>query len=249
MITIISPAKTLDLSTTEVNLATEPIFKKDIQELVGIMKTKNASDIKELMGVSENLAQLNEERYQNFKKKFTFDNSKQALLAFKGDVYQQLKVEEYGDQELKFAQDHVRILSGLYGLLRPLDLIQPYRLEMGTKLENDKGKDLYEFWGAKIAEELNKLGKETIINLASQEYFKAVDKKTLKANIISPTFKEYRDGKYKIIGIFAKKARGMMTNFIIQNQINESEKLKVFNDEGYEYDEKLSTEKEWVFVR
>jgi uncharacterized protein len=249
MITIISPAKTLDLSTTDITLSTEPVFKKDIQELVGIMKEKSAADIKQLMGVSENLAQLNEERYKTFQKKFTPNNSKQALLAFKGDVYQQLEVEKYGEKELDFAQKHVRILSGLYGLLRPLDLIQPYRLEMGTRLENQKGKDLYQFWDSKIAEALNDLKKETIINLASQEYFKAVDKKALKATVIAPTFKEYRDGKYKIIGIFAKKARGLMTNYIIQNKIDIPEKLKVFNEEGYEFSDKLSTDKEWVFVR
>jgi uncharacterized protein len=249
MITIISPAKTLDLSTTDVTLSTEPVFKKDIHELVEIMKEKSAEDIKQLMGVSENLAQLNEERYKTFQKKFTMNNSKQALLAFKGDVYQQLEVDKYGEKELEFAQQHVRILSGLYGLLRPLDLIQPYRLEMGTRLENQKGKDLYQFWDSKIAEALNDLKKETIINLASQEYFKAVDKKTLKANVITPTFKEYRDGKYKIIGIFAKKARGLMTNYIIQNKINSPENLKVFNEEGYEFSDKLSTDKEWVFVR
>jgi len=249
MITIISPAKTLDLSTTEVSLSSEPIFKKDIHQLVGIMKDKSAAEIRELMGVSENLAQLNEERYKTFQKKFTPDNSKQALLAFKGDVYQQLEVGKYGEKEFDFAQKHVRILSGLYGLLRPLDLIQPYRLEMGTKLENSKGKDLYQFWGSKLSDALNELPGETLINLASQEYFKAVDPKSLRAKVITPTFKEYRDGKYKIIGIFAKKARGLMTNYIIQNKIDNPEKLKVFDEEGYEFSVKLSTDKEWVFVR
>ena len=249
MITIISPAKTLDLSTPEFVNSTEPIFQKDIKELVDIMKKKSSTAIMELMGVSENLAQLNEERFKTFQKTFTPDNSKQALLAFKGDVYQQLKVENYTEKEFDFAQEHVRILSGLYGLLRPLDLIQPYRLEMGLKLENKKGKDLYEFWGTKIAKALNETGADTIINLASQEYFKAIDQKTLKAKIITPNFKEYKDGKYKIIGIFAKKARGLMTNYIIENKIDKAEKLKIFNEEGYEYSEQFSTKDEWVFIR
>jgi len=249
MITIISPAKTLDLSTPEYTTATAPVFQKDIKELVSIMKKHSASSIKELMGVSDNLAELNEERYKSFQKDFTPDNSKQALLAFKGDVYQQLEVENYTEKEFDFAQEHVRILSGLYGILRPLDLIQPYRLEMGIKLENKKGKNLYEFWGSKIAKALNETGADTIVNLASQEYFKAIDQKILKADIITPNFKEYKDGKYKIVGIFAKKARGLMTNFIIENKIDNPEKLKIFNEEGYEYSEKLSTKDEFVFIR
>ncbi|HSJ68977.1 MAG TPA: peroxide stress protein YaaA [Anditalea sp.] len=249
MITIISPAKTLDLSSPEFTTATAPVFQKDIKELVGIMKKKSASSIKELMGVSDNLAELNEERFKSFQKEFTIDNSKQALLAFKGDVYQQLNVDNYSKKEFDFAQEHVRILSGLYGLLRPLDLIQPYRLEMGIKLKNKKGKNLYEFWGSKIAKALNETGMDTIVNLASQEYFKAIDQKTLNARIITPHFKEYKDGKYKIIGIFAKKARGLMTNFIIENKIDQADKLKIFNEEGYEYSEKMSSEDEFIFIR
>lgn len=249
MITIISPAKTLDLSSPEYTTNTAPLFQKDIKELVGIMKKKSASSIKELMGVSDNLAELNEERFKSFQKEFTLDNSKQALLAFKGDVYQQLNVEKYTEKEFDFAQEHVRILSGLYGLLRPLDLIQPYRLEMGIKLENKKGKNLYEFWGSKIAQALNDTGMDTIVNLASQEYFKAIDQKSLKADIITPTFKEYKDGNYKIIAIYAKKARGLMTNYIIENKIDKPEKLKVFNEEGYEYSEKMSTKDQFVFIR
>jgi len=249
MITIISPAKTLDLSTPEYTAATAPVFQKDIKELVGIMKKKSAKSIRELMGVSDNLAELNVARYKSFEKEFTADNSKQALLAFKGDVYQQLNVEKYTEKEFDFAQEHVRILSGLYGILRPLDLIQPYRLEMGIKLENKKGKNLYEFWGSKIAKALNETGTATIVNLASQEYFKAIDQKALKADIITPNFKEYKDGKYKIVGIYAKKARGLMTNFIIENKIDKPEKLKVFNEEGYEYSEKLSSKSEFVFIR
>ncbi|KEO75112.1 peroxide stress protein YaaA [Anditalea andensis] len=249
MITLISPAKTLDLNTPEYTTSTTPVFQKDILELVGIMKKKSASSIKALMGVSDNLAELNEERFKSFEKEFTPDNSKQALLAFKGDVYQQLSVDQYSEKEFEFAQEHVRILSGLYGLLRPLDLIQPYRLEMGIKLENKKGKNLYEFWGSKIAKALNDTGADTLVNLASQEYFKSIDQKSLQPKIITPNFKEYKDGKYKIVGIFAKKARGMMTNYIIENKIDLPDKLKIFNEEGYEYSEKLSTEDEYVFIR
>ncbi|WP_186754355.1 peroxide stress protein YaaA [Echinicola salinicaeni] len=250
MIAIISPAKTLDLSTTDISLASQPDFKSDIKTLVSLMKKKSSSDIQKLMKVSENIAQLNEERYQNFSAEFNPDNSKQALLAFKGDVYKSMDVENYSEDDLNFAQDHLRILSGLYGLLKPMDLIQPYRLEMGISLENKKGKNLYEYWGTKISKALNDIAKgEPIINLASQEYAKAVDKKALKSPMINVNFKEHRDGKYKIIGIFAKQARGLMADYIIKNRITEPEKIKLFNVDGYEFSAPQSTENEWIFVR
>lgn len=250
MITLISPAKTLDLSSTDISLATEPGFKTDIKALVSIMKKKSADDIQKLMKVSDNIAQLNEERYHNFKREFTLDNSKQALLAFKGDVYRNMDVDGYTKEDFAFAQDHLRILSGLYGLLRPMDLIQPYRLEMGISLENKKGKNLYEFWGTKISKAINEAAKGApIINLASQEYAKAVNLKALKSPIIHVNFKEYRDEKYKVIGIFAKQARGMMANYIIKNKIDDPEALKLFNEEGYEFSEQLSKDNEWIFVR
>ncbi|WP_215224515.1 peroxide stress protein YaaA [Echinicola shivajiensis] len=250
MIAIISPAKTLDLSTTDVSLASQPDFKSDIKALVSIMKKKSASDIQKLMKVSENIAQLNEKRYQNFSADFNPENSKQALLAFKGDVYKSMDVENYSKEDLNFAQEHLRILSGLYGLLKPMDLIQPYRLEMGISLVNKKGKNLYEYWGTKISKALNELSKgQPIVNLASQEYAKAVDKKALKSRIIDVNFKEHRDGKYKIIGIFAKQARGLMADYIIKNRITDPEQIKLFNVDGYEFSAPQSKENEWIFVR
>ncbi len=250
MITLISPAKTLDYSDTSIQISSTPAFKKEIQQLVGIMQKKKPSHLKTLMKVSDDLATLNVERYQQFGKDFNFDNAKQALLAFKGDVYTKIDVDEFSEEDFEFAQDHLRILSGLYGLLKPLDLIQPYRLEMGTRLSNPKGKDLYSFWGTKIAKAINEvLDDKWVINLASQEYFKSVNQKALKAEVITPIFKEYREGGYKIIGIFAKQARGMMTNYMIKNRINDPEKLKLFDDGGYAYDDKLSGENEWVFIR
>lgn len=250
MITLISPAKTLDLSDSPFKESTYPQFKTHIKELVGVMKKKSKSDIRKLMGVSEELAVLNHDRYKSFEDQFTPENSKQALFAFKGDVYKKMEVENYTQDQILFAQDHIRILSGLYGLLKPLDLIQPYRLEMGIKLKTKKAKDLYGYWGHKIAQAIDAAATDgTVINLASQEYFKAVDQKKLKSKVITIVFKEYREGSYKIIGIFAKQARGMMANFIIENKINDPERLKLFDKEGYEYAEKLSSEEEWVFIR
>ncbi|AGA76626.1 peroxide stress protein YaaA [Echinicola vietnamensis] len=250
MIALISPAKTLDMSTTDISLATQPDFKTDIKALVSIMKKKSAGDIKQLMKVSDNIAELNEERYHHFSKDFTTENAKQALLAFKGDVYRSMEVDDYSEEDLAFAQDHLRILSGLYGLLKPMDLIQPYRLEMGIGLENKKGKNLYEYWGTKISKAINKAADgQPVINLASQEYAKAVDKKALKSPLIHVNFKEYREGKYKVIGIFAKQARGMMADYIIKNKITDPAQLKLFNREGYEFSEPQSKENEWIFVR
>ena len=214
------------------------------------MKKKSPSQLKELMGISDNLAELNRDRFKTFKKEFNFENSKQALLAFKGDVYTRIDVDNYSEEDFNFAQNHLRILSGLYGLLKPLDLIQPYRLEMGTKVENRKGKNLYEYWDTKIAKAINKVASgEPIINLASNEYFKAVHKKTLKSPVINIQFKEFKDGSYKTIGFFAKQARGMMTNFAIKNRIEDPEMLKTFNEDRYEYSETLSTASTWTFVR
>jgi cytoplasmic iron level regulating protein YaaA (DUF328/UPF0246 family) len=249
MITLISPAKTLDLSSTDVSIQTQPEFVSHTMELVSIMKQKSTDDIIKLMGVSEKLAQLNEDRYKNFKKSFGPENAKQALLAFKGDVYTKIDVNNYTEEDFAFAQEHLRILSGLYGLLKPMDLIQPYRLEMGIKLENKKGKNLYEFWGQRIAKSINEVAKGSpIINLASQEYFKAVDTSALTSEVISPVFKEYRNGKYQIIGLFAKQARGMMTDYIIKNKLVDPQQLKVFNEGSYEFKE-VTGDGEWVFLR
>ncbi|UZD24450.1 peroxide stress protein YaaA [Algoriphagus halophytocola] len=250
MLILISPAKTLDYSAPNFNESTQPDFQTDARSLVRVMKKKSADEIGKLMHISENLANLNEERFKTFQKDFTFDNSKQALLAFKGDVYTKIDVDEYKKEDFDFAQQHLRILSGLYGLLKPLDLIQPYRLEMGTKLETSKGKNLYEFWDKKIAKAINKAADgQPIVNLASQEYFKAVHLKTLKSPVITINFKEHKENGYQIVGFFAKQARGMMTNFAIKNRISDPELLKTFNEEGYEYSTQLSSESEWVFVR
>lgn len=249
MITLISPAKTLDLSTTEVKFNSQPGFVPQTMELVDIMKKKNVHNLMQLMGISEKLAQLNESRYKEFQKRFAPDNSKQALLAFKGDVYTKIDVDNYSMEDFEFAQNHLRILSGLYGLLKPMDLIQPYRLEMGIKLGNKKGKNLYEFWGQRIAKAIDEAAKGSpVINLASQEYFKAVDATVLHSKVISPVFKEYRNGKYQIIGLFAKQARGMMTDYIIKNRIIDPEQIKVFNEGKYEFKEELENG-EWLFVR
>jgi uncharacterized protein len=249
MITLISPAKTLDLSTTDLNLHSQPEFKTNTMELVAIMKKKSSSELMKLMDISENLAQLNRERFLNFKKTFEPGNSKQALLAFKGDVYTKMDVENYSEEDFEFAQNHLRILSGLYGLLKPLDLIQPYRLEMGIRLENKRGKNLYEFWGLRIAKAINEIAQgDPVINLASQEYFKAVDVEKLSSKVITPVFKEFKNGKYQVIGLFAKQARGLMTDYIIKNRINNPEELKVFNLGKYEFKEE-NANREWVFVR
>ncbi len=250
MITLISPAKTLDLSSTDYTLSSQPTFTKEIQSLVSIMKKKSSADIQKLMKVSENIGELNQKRYKNFEKEFNRENSKQALLTFKGDVYRNMDVDQYNEKDFEFAQDHLRILSGLYGLLKPMDLIQPYRLEMGISLKNKKGKNLYEFWGEKIAKAIDEASNgETVIDLASKEYAKAVNLKALKSPIVHVNFKEFRNGKYKIVGTLAKQARGMMANYIIKNKINDPEQLKLFNEEGYEFSEPESKGNKWIFVR
>ncbi|WP_268035397.1 peroxide stress protein YaaA [Algoriphagus sp. PAP.12] len=250
MLILISPAKTLDYSTPPIQEFTQPDFITDVKALVSVMKKKSAADIAKLMHISDNLANLNEERYKTFQKEFNFDNSKQALLAFKGDVYTKIDVDNYSEEDFEFAQSHLRILSGLYGLLKPLDLIQPYRLEMGIKLETKKGKNLYEYWDKKIAKAIDAVAaKKPIINLASQEYFKAVDLKTLKSPVINIHFKEHRNDTYQVVGFFAKQARGMMTNFAIKNKITNPEQLKTFNEEGYEFSDSLSSECDWLFIR
>jgi len=250
MLILISPAKTLDYSTTSIQDHTLPEFQTETKSLISVLKKKSSKEIGSLMGISENLANLNEERFKTFQKDFNFDNSKQALLAFKGDVYTKIDVDQYNEKDFEFAQQHLRILSGLYGLLKPLDLIQPYRLEMGTRLENKKGKNLYEFWDKKIAKAINNAaGNNQIVNLASQEYFKSVDLKTVKNQIITIHFKEFKNDSYQVVGFFAKQARGMMTNYAIKNRITDPKELKLFNLEGYEFSDSLSTQLEWTFVR
>ena len=227
-----------------------PEFQTETKSLISVLKKKSAKEIGSLMGISENLANLNEERFKTFQQEFNFENSKQALLAFKGDVYTKIDVDNYSALDFDFAQSHLRILSGLYGLLKPLDLIQPYRLEMGTRLENKKGKNLYEFWDKKIAKAINSASEGApIVNLASQEYFKSVDLKTVDSRVINIHFKEFKNDSYKVIGFFAKQARGLMTDFAIKNRITDPKELKLFNQEGYEFADSLSTQWEWTFVR
>ncbi|WPP48541.1 peroxide stress protein YaaA [Catalinimonas niigatensis] len=257
MISILSPSKTQDFADDSLDISkidyTEPLLLQESGVLVKELRKKSVKAIEQLMSVSENIATLNHERFQHFSTPFSPENARQALLAFKGDVYTDIDVHAYKKVDFNFAQKHLCILSGLYGLLKPLDLIQPYRLEMKTKLKNPKGKDLYQFWGGKITGQLNELLKDqktkVLINLASNEYFKAIKPAELDAEIITPVFKEHKDGEYKTIALYAKRARGMMANFIIRNRIDSPEKLKTFAEAQYEYRETLSSEKEWVFVR
>ena len=250
MLILISPAKSLDYSTATFKEFTLPDFPSDIKSLVSVMKKKSAREISELMHVSESLAVLNEERYKTFQKDFTPENSKQAILAFNGDVYSKIDVDNYKDADFEFAQNHLRILSGLYGLLKPLDLIQPYRLEMGTRLETKKGKNLYDYWNKRISKAINETAAgRPIVNLASREYFKAVDLKTLKTPVVNIHFKEFKNDRYQIIGFFAKQARGLMTNYAITNQLTNPDDLKSFNLEGYEYSAPMSSSSDWTFIR
>ena len=249
MLAIISPSKTQDFSSCDIKSYSQSRQLKHSQELVSILKNKNQQQISKLMSLSEKLSKLNFERFQSFKTPFSLGNAKQALLAFKGDVYNGIDASSLSSQDLEFAQNNVRILSGLYGVLRPLDLIQPYRLEMGTKLNNKKGSNLYDFWGGDISDVLNEDESDLIVNLASNEYFKAIDKKILKANVLDIVFKEKKGQTYKVIGIYAKRARGLMVNYIIRNRLTSKESLKDFSDEGYRFDQKLSTGSSWVYLR
>ena len=252
MLTVISPAKTLDFkSSATTTQASRPAFNRQTRELVSIMRSKTTKDLRTLMGISPKLAELNVERYKNFKVRS--QHGKQAVLAFKGDVYLGLDVDCYTERDFTFAQKNLRILSGLYGVLKPLDLIQPYRLEMGTKLSNDKGANLYDYWGNligdSIAEELSEHRNKSLINLASNEYFKAVKTERLNGKVITPVFKDYSNGSYKILSFFAKKARGSMASFIVQNRINKPDELKEFNGDGYVFNQSFSSEEQWVFTR
>lgn len=254
MLIVISPAKKLDYETpSKIKTATTPDYMDHSMLLIQRLRQFCSLDIAELMKLSLKLAELNFDRYEAFEPQCTKDNAKQALLAFKGDVYQGLDAESFNAADFKFAQQHLRILSGLYGLLRPLDLMQPYRLEMGTKLDTERGKNLYEFWGDIITDGLNKqLGKiksGTLVNLASNEYFKSVKPKNIAGEIITPQFKEYKNGDYKMIGIYAKRARGLMARYIIQNQITKPEALKDFREEGYTINKRLSAGNSLVFTR
>ncbi len=254
MITVISPAKSLDFESENQNQHfTLAGFQKESEQLVKVMRKKNPKAIGDLMNISDNLAELNYERFQNWAYPDNEETARPAIFAFKGDVYQGMQAENFSEDEIKFAQDNLRILSGLHGLLKPLDLIHPYRLEMGTKVKVGKHETLYSFWGDKINKRLSsdlEAGKSPIlINLASNEYFKATAPKKLKHEVITPVFKENKGGKYKVVSFFAKKARGMMASYIIKNKLTEPEGIKGFTEDGYMFNNGLSSEKEWVFTR
>lgn len=254
MLTVISPAKTLDFeSTAHTRKATQPQFLSSAAELVDDARALAPDDIRALMGVSEDIAQLNHRRFMDWHLPFTKRNAKQSLLAFRGDVYVGLEADTLNDEQLQFAQQHLRILSGLYGLLRPLDLMQPYRLEMGLPFANRGGKNLYEFWGSAITDAVNtavrKSGTGVLVNLASQEYFRAVRPRSLDADVITPVFKDLKGDRYKVISFFAKKARGQMARFIIENEVQEPDALKKFRTGGYRYNKAESSAREFVFTR
>jgi uncharacterized protein len=254
MITIISPAKTLDYQSPLLTQNyTLPQFIDSAKTLIQDCQKLSVENLAKLMSISPKLAELNYERFQNWHSDFNLENARQAILAFKGDVYEGLHVEDFNDSDLKFAQSHLRILSGLYGLLRPLDLIQPYRLEMGIRLKNGNHANLYQFWGESLTNKLNDelltSSHPTLINLASNEYFKAIKTKQLNAKIIQPIFLDKSKDDYKVISFYAKKARGLMSRFIIKNKINHSDDIKDFNLEGYQFDSKRSTDLEWYFIR
>ena len=254
MITLVSPAKKLDFSNTDIlSQFSQCDFLKKSQILIDETKNMSISELKTLMKISDKLAETNRARFNQWSIPFTKENAKQAILSFKGDTYVGLNAETFSNKDFEYAQDHFRILSGLYGILRPLDLIQPYRLEMGTKLENPNGSDLYGFWSDQIAKKLNNTLKDhaskVILNCASVEYFKSVDTNTLDATIVSPIFKDVKNGQAKIISFFAKKARGMMARFIIQNRIDKVDDIIKFNDAGYTYQPKESTPNNPLFTR
>ena len=258
MILVISPAKALDYETPPTTATfTQPDFLDHAAELIEVLREKSPAQIAELMSLSDQLSSLNVARYASWSRPFAPDNAKQALLAFDGDVYEGLDAKSLADDDLAWAQDHLRILSGLYGVLRPLDLMQAYRLEMGTRLANPRGKNLYEFWGERITDELNRLlareeeaGRERVLlNLASDEYFKSVKPKKLKGRIVTPVFEDWKGGRYKIISFYAKRARGLMSRYVIGKRIDEVEALQGFDAEGYAFAADASDADTLIFRR
>ncbi len=254
MLLVISPAKTLDYTTPPAtDRYSEPDYLKASQQLINRVRRYSVLDIAEIMKVSSKIAELNFERFEQWHTPFTPSNARQAVLAFKGDVYSGLDAGSFSEADFDYAQQHLRILSGLYGVLRPLDLMQPYRLEMGRKIETDRGKNLYEFWGDTLTEGLNRqlqaLGSDCLVNLASTEYFKAVKAEKLQGEIITPEFKDYKNGQYKVMGVYAKKARGMLSRYVIQKRMSDPEEMKTFAQDGYAFNEAMSTARRWVFSR
>lgn len=253
MLIVISPAKRLDFTETDPALpATQPRFGEDTGSLIRTARRQTRADLRRLMGISEDLAKLNHTRFREFDETAT-DKGVQAVMAFAGDVYQGLEARKFDSAQLDWAQGHLRILSGLYGLLRPLDRIQPYRLEMGVRLKTRRGGSLYDFWDDRISNQLNADAEghphPVLINLASQEYFGAVDAKALKLPVVTPNFREEKDGESRIISFFAKKARGAMARYAIENRIENPEDLKAFDRDGYRFNPTQSSETEWIFTR
>jgi len=254
MLAILSPAKTLDYETPlKTKLNSQPIYGRESNQLIKTLRTFEPFEVASLMKISDKLADLNHKRYVEWRNKPAESKTRPAALAFKGDVYQGLEAERFNDNDLKFAQSHLRILSVLYGLLRPLDVIQPYRLEMGTKLKTSKGQNLYDYWGTKLTTGLNEALKEskegTLVNLASNEYFGAVQPKLLEGSLLNIGFKEKRNGQLKFVSFSAKKARGLMAKFIIKERLKNPDDLKNFDLEDYKFNKKLSSELEWTFSR
>ncbi len=253
MIAVVSPAKNLDYKSNYDVASTQPRLLDCTMELIEVLRTKSVDEVKDLMSISGQLAGLNVDRYKEFQPEHTSENSRPAILAFNGDVYQGLQARTFDQKKLHFAQKHLRIISGLYGLLRPLDLMQPYRLEMGTKLAFDDYKTLYHYWNDTILnlllEDLNEQGDDTILNLASNEYFKSLDQNKIPVRVIDVEFQDLKNGKYKIISFYAKKARGLMSRFMIENQITNPNDLSAFDYEGYYFDDNASTEGKLAFKR
>ena len=254
MLIVVSPAKKLDYDTPPTTeQSTLPDFLDQSQILIDRLRQFSALDIAELMKLSMNLAELNFDRYEAWQQQVDSASGKQCVLAFKGDVYQGLDADSFSKDDLQHAQQHLRILSGLYGLLKPLDLMRPYRLEMGTSLSNERGKNLYEFWGTLITEAINaqlvEQGDDVLINLASNEYFKSVKPKQVAGRIITPQFKEKKNGQYKMIGVYAKKARGLLSRFILLNRLRDPEDIKAFDVDDYVFNPALSSGDNWVFSR
>ena len=254
MLMVISPAKTLDYQTAPTTQRfTLPQHLEHSRQLIDLLREQSPAQIAELMHLSDKLAALNVARFGSWTPAFSPANAKQALLAFKGDVYTGLAAEDFSEEDLDYAQRHLRMLSGLYGVLRPLDLMQPYRLEMGTRLANPRGKDLYAFWGERISEWLNQAlaeqGDDVLLNLASNEYFSAVRRKALAARVIDVEFRDEKNGQYKIISFYAKKARGLMARWVIRERIGNPDDLPTFALDGYRYSDELSAADRLVFLR
>jgi len=254
MLITLSPSKGQDFEEPGLSKKySKPADLKDSELLIKELRKFNSKNIQEMMAVSENIAKLNVDRYKTFNTPFTKKNAKQAIFAFKGDVYSGLDLAAFNEDDYQYAQDHLRILSGLYGCLRPMDLIQPYRLEMKTRLKNERGDNLYQFWGDRITKSLNKELKKqqepVLVNLASNEYFKSVKPKLLDGRLLNINFKETKNGKTRVVAIFAKRARGMMADYIIRNRIERAEDLKKFKLDGYKFNRVLSDDKQWTFER